>query len=130
MRLLRELAELRRDLAASRSLAVVGGGFIGGEVASAARARGLEVTLIEAMAAPLAAVLGVEVGERIAAQHRAHGVEVLTGAPIERITRDDGGFTVHVGGGASCVPTVVVGSGCVPRRGGSRGQASRSTAGS
>ena len=88
--LLRETADLEAlhaQLADVTRLAIVGGGFIGGEVASSAVARGLEVTLIEAAPQPLAPVLGEEVGARVAELHRAHGVDVVAGAAVEGITR-------------------------------------------
>ena len=63
-------------------LAVVGAGFVGLEAAATARARGAEVTVIEAAPAPLAAVLGIRVGLWFAELHRAEGVEVLLSARV------------------------------------------------
>ena len=97
--LLRETADLEAlhaQLADVTRLAIVGGGFIGGEVASSAVARGLEVTLIEAAPQPLAPVLGEEVGARVADLHRAHGVDVVAGAAVEGIAERDGGFELDL----------------------------------
>jgi 3-phenylpropionate/trans-cinnamate dioxygenase ferredoxin reductase subunit len=85
---LRTLADTRRlehVLRMHGRLAVVGAGFIGLEVAATARARGAEVTIVEAAAAPLAAVLGTKLGSWFAELHRAEGAEVLTGARIDRV---------------------------------------------
>jgi NADPH-dependent 2,4-dienoyl-CoA reductase/sulfur reductase-like enzyme len=61
-----------------------GAGFIGQEVAATARARGVEVTLIEAAPAPLHALLGSALGGWFARLHRDAGVDVRLGTRIER----------------------------------------------
>ncbi|GAA2448829.1 FAD/NAD(P)-binding oxidoreductase [Actinomadura vinacea] len=86
---------LRAGLRAARTVAVVGGGVLGCEIAAAARTLGLEVTLIELAEQPLAAVLGGRIGGIVADLHRAGGVKVRCGARVERAVRsgvvlDDG----------------------------------------
>lgn len=71
---------LRAHLREGARLAVVGGGFVGLEVAATARALGVGVTLFEAAPAPLFGVLGPHLGAWFADWHRAHGVRVVTGA--------------------------------------------------
>jgi 3-phenylpropionate/trans-cinnamate dioxygenase ferredoxin reductase component len=107
---------LERELVRGSRLAVVGGGLIAGEVATSALDRGVAVTMIEALAAPLARGVGVDVGRRIEAIHRRAGVEVLAGAAVERIGRAPGGFEVVLRGGAAPVEadTVVVAVGAEP----------------
>jgi 3-phenylpropionate/trans-cinnamate dioxygenase ferredoxin reductase component len=80
LRTLADAIALRAELRAGRHLAVVGGGFVGAEVASTARSLGVEVTVLEAGATPFARTLGVEVGEVLARRYRAHGVDLRTGA--------------------------------------------------
>jgi NADPH-dependent 2,4-dienoyl-CoA reductase/sulfur reductase-like enzyme len=79
-------------------LAIVGAGFIGCEVAASARARGVEVTLIDAVAQPLLP-LGPELGARVADLHRSHGVQLRLGTGVQSATRDQvqlaDGDTVH-----------------------------------
>ena len=60
-------------------VAVVGGGFIGAEVAATARGRGIDVTIIEMSDTPFQRVLGAEVGGVIADLHRDQGVDLRTG---------------------------------------------------
>lgn len=76
---------LREALTGGSRLAVVGAGFIGQEVAASARRIGADVTLIEALQAPLAQILGDRVGRWFAGLHEEEGVRVLLGAGVERL---------------------------------------------
>ncbi len=80
---LRDLADadtLRSALVPGDELAVVGAGFIGCEVAAAARTLGLRVRVYEALAQPLIRVLGPDLGGYVADLHRKNGVELHLGA--------------------------------------------------
>jgi NADPH-dependent 2,4-dienoyl-CoA reductase/sulfur reductase-like enzyme len=83
LRTLADARRLRADLTSGARLAVVGAGFIGQEVAAAARRLGLEVTMIEALETPLAPILGAEVGRWFADLHLGEGVRVMTSAMLE-----------------------------------------------
>ena len=72
------------------SLAVVGGGWIGLEVAAGARGRGVDVTVVEAAELPLLGALGPEAAEVFATLHREHGVDLRLGASVAEITTVDG----------------------------------------
>jgi 3-phenylpropionate/trans-cinnamate dioxygenase ferredoxin reductase subunit len=69
---------LRRLLSTRRPLEVLGAGFIGCEVAAAARALEVPVTVYEKLAQPLLRVLGLELGAWLAEVHRRNGVELHT----------------------------------------------------
>ncbi len=73
---------LRSVLAPGRRIAILGGGFLGLEVAAAARTAGAEVTVLEALDQPLLRVLGPEVGAVFADLHREHGVDLRLGALV------------------------------------------------
>ncbi|OLC14805.1 MAG: hypothetical protein AUH32_04730 [Actinobacteria bacterium 13_1_40CM_66_12] len=78
---LRELPDAERLLLLlerCEHLNVVGAGFIGCEVAAAARLRRCAVTMFEALAQPLQRVLGAELGAFLAEVHRQHGVDLRT----------------------------------------------------
>lgn len=85
LRTLDDCRALRTVVGAGRRLVVVGGGFIGLEVAATTRGLGAEVTIIEAGPAPLAGVLGSKLGRWFTRLHEARGVRVLTDRSIERI---------------------------------------------
>src|SRR3954462_13594363 len=61
---------------------IVGGGWIGAEVAASARQSGVDVTLVEQAALPLGRVLGAELGQVDPDLPREHGVELLTGVGV------------------------------------------------
>ncbi|HEY5660048.1 MAG TPA: FAD-dependent oxidoreductase [Gaiellaceae bacterium] len=80
LRTISDAVALREELHAGRRLVVVGGGFVGAEVASTATRMGVEVTMLEAGNAPFEATLGVDVGDVLARRYRAHGVDLRTGS--------------------------------------------------
>lgn len=101
------------DAGASR-VVVVGAGFIGAEVAATCRARGVDVTLIEPLPAPLARVLGAEMGEVVAALHRSHGVDLRVGVGVSAI-EGEGPVRVSLTDGEVVeADIVVVGIGVIP----------------
>ena len=90
LRTLDDCLALRADLdAAPERVVVVGAGFIGAEVAATARQRGLEVTLLEALATPLQRALGDEMGRVCADIHREHGVDLRLSTGVDGFD-DDG----------------------------------------
>jgi 3-phenylpropionate/trans-cinnamate dioxygenase ferredoxin reductase subunit len=109
------ITRLRAMLDRGGSLVVIGGGFIGGEVASAAIERGLDVTIVEQAPAPLEPVLGAEVGARVADLHRRRGVKVLTGVTAKAVTATESGYRIGLDDDAAlCADAVVVGVGMAP----------------
>jgi len=68
---------IREEASGASKAVVVGMGFIGAEVTSSLRQRGLDVTVVEFFATPLERVLGAELGRVIEALHRDHGVEMV-----------------------------------------------------
>jgi 3-phenylpropionate/trans-cinnamate dioxygenase ferredoxin reductase component len=76
LRTLADAKALRASLLPGGRLAVVGGGFIGAEVASTALSLGLDVTLIEALPVPFERTLGADIGQLLAQRYRSFGVEL------------------------------------------------------
>jgi NADPH-dependent 2,4-dienoyl-CoA reductase/sulfur reductase-like enzyme len=71
-------------------LVIAGAGWIGLEVAAAARSYGAEVTVVEPEATPLHAVIGPEMGMIFADLHQEHGVRFHFGARLTEIVGQDG----------------------------------------
>lgn len=115
LRTLDDSLAVRRALEGKPRIAVIGAGFIGAEVAASARQLGLEVTMIETEATPLARSLGPELGRILQDVHERHGVRVLCGRKVvafeggERVR----GLTLDDGTSVEC-ELVVVGVGMAP----------------
>lgn len=107
---------VKSALASVRRLLVVGGGWIGLEVAAAARTAGVEVTIVETQELPLLGALGPELARVFADLHVEHGVTLRTGASVERFTVDGEQVSgaVLADGGRLETDAVVVGIGAVP----------------
>lgn len=80
IRTLDDLEALRKDLDRARRIVVIGGGFIGCEVAAAAVRRGLEVTVVEPEPLPMLRPLGAELAAALLRRHKARGVQFRLGA--------------------------------------------------
>ncbi len=108
---------LRRALAVGQRLVVVGGGWIGLEVAAAARAAGLEVVVVERGELPLGGVLGLQVARVFADLHRDHGVDLRTSSGVARFVGRHGALEgVELTDGTRLeADLAVVAVGAVPR---------------
>src|SRR5262245_49901312 len=116
LRTLDDSTELKARLEPGARIGIIGGGWIGLEVASAAQQAGSEVVVLEALDQPLRNVLGAEVGALFAQLHREKGVDVRTGAQIETITTSSDGATIGLAGGDTLkVDRLVVGVGVSPQ---------------
>jgi 3-phenylpropionate/trans-cinnamate dioxygenase ferredoxin reductase subunit len=102
---------LRDRLVPGRRLAIVGAGWIGAELATAAASRGCQVSVVEAASAPLAAAVGADVGAVTIAWYEQAGVELMLGCPVESV--QDGGLSL-VGGGWLAADTIVTAVGVKP----------------
>ncbi len=110
---------LAAAVATASSIAVVGGGLIGLEVASSARMYGLEVTVVEQQDHAVGRVASRELGSYLEDLHRSLGVEILTSTGVRRIESDGDGrgcYVVHLDRGASVrADVVLVAIGAEPR---------------
>jgi NADPH-dependent 2,4-dienoyl-CoA reductase/sulfur reductase-like enzyme len=118
LRTLDDCLSIAADLDRNPRVVVVGAGFIGSEVASTCRERGLEVTVVEALPVPLVRAVGPVMGDVLAGVHRDHGVQLRTGVGVGRF---DGGDRVErvvlADGSAIAADVVVVGVGVSPEVG-------------
>jgi NADPH-dependent 2,4-dienoyl-CoA reductase/sulfur reductase-like enzyme len=118
LRTMDDAAALRDRLRDGRRVVVVGGGWIGLEVAAAARNAGCEVTVVEALAKPLLRVLGAEVAEVFVGLHDEHGVAFRLGASISAVESADGAAVVLLEDGSRLeADLLVVGVGISPNTG-------------
>lgn len=106
---------IRRELAPGRRLAIIGGGFIGLELAATARGLGAEVVLIEGLSRILSRGVPAEIATVVAERHRTEGVEIRCDTKIERIEADDRQARVMLAYGEIIgADIVVIGIGAIP----------------
>jgi 3-phenylpropionate/trans-cinnamate dioxygenase ferredoxin reductase subunit len=111
-----DAAALRATFANAPRVVIVGGGFLGMEVAAAARGLGLDVTVIEPLAQPMIRQVGPVIGAEVARLHREHGVDLRTGIGVTGL-QGDGGVVTGVAltdGGVVPADCVLVSIGAVP----------------
>jgi phthalate 3,4-dioxygenase ferredoxin reductase subunit len=115
LRTLSDASRLRDALAGGGAVVMVGGGFIGCEVAATARAAGCRVTVVDPLAAPAGRLLGPQVGGLLADVHRRHGVDARLGVGVADIRGRPGDLVVELSDGSVLeAATVVVGIGATP----------------
>lgn len=115
LRSLDDAVRLRGLLHAAASLTVLGGGFIGLEIAATARALGLAVTLLEAAPRLLARSVSPELADHVLATHRAAGVDIRLGAAVDAFETDGTRLqAVSVHGQRLAVDLLALGVGALP----------------
>jgi 3-phenylpropionate/trans-cinnamate dioxygenase ferredoxin reductase component len=118
LRTIEDSDRIKASLLPGRRVTVIGGGWIGLEVAAAARTAGCEVTVVEALELPLVRVLGPEVARVFAELHRSHGVDLRTNVSVSAVESDAGAAVVHLDDGSSLdADLIVVGIGVAPNAG-------------
>jgi 3-phenylpropionate/trans-cinnamate dioxygenase ferredoxin reductase subunit len=109
---------IRGNLVSGLRLAVIGGGFIGLELAASARRLGCPVTVIEALPRILMRGVAAEIAEIVQQTHAANGVHIRCGEAVQAIDDVADGVRITLGGGASVEADIlIVGVGAVPNVG-------------
>ena len=83
LRTMRDAVAIRTAMRPGSKIVVVGAGFIGSEVASSARADGLDVVIVEALDVPLAGAVGEEMGRACSLLHGDNGTQLRCGVGVE-----------------------------------------------
>lgn len=118
LRRLDDARGIRADFEHARHLVVVGAGFIGAEVASAARRRGIRTTILEAAATPLESAVGQTAGLALARLHSRNGVELHCGASVSELIGQERLEAVRLADGSEIgADLVVLGIGAIPETG-------------
>jgi NADPH-dependent 2,4-dienoyl-CoA reductase/sulfur reductase-like enzyme len=118
VRTLADSCRLRSALAEPGRVVVVGGGFIGAEVAATARALGHEVVVVDPLEVPMGRVLGPTLGAALVRLHEAHGVVMRVGVGVVAVGGRPGHYEVMLDDGTVLdAAVVVVGVGAQPEAG-------------
>ncbi|AEH09449.1 MULTISPECIES: NAD(P)/FAD-dependent oxidoreductase [Protofrankia] len=117
LRTLADARVLRKAVISGSRIAIIGGGYVGLEVAAVARANGVEVTVIEREERVLARVASTQLSEIMQAYHRERGTTIITGAQVVSLSGEDGRVRDVLLGDGTRVPCdiALVGIGAVPR---------------
>lgn len=102
---------LKQRLASATRLAIVGGGWIGLEIAASARKSGVAVTLYEQQPALCMRSVSMEVSQALDELHRGQGVDIRRGCGALELEDDNGLPTLHCDGQRETFDAVVVGIG-------------------
>ncbi|WP_425307581.1 FAD-dependent oxidoreductase [Ammonicoccus fulvus] len=118
LRTLADAEQLKSRLVDGARIVVVGGGWIGLEVAATARQAGAEVTVVEAMPRLCQRSVPEVISDYLLRLHEGHGVKVLLESGVEAITREGDTLRVELADGTTLpADTVVAGIGLVPHTG-------------
>ncbi|MER5212416.1 FAD-dependent oxidoreductase [Streptomyces sp. NPDC002838] len=99
-------------------LTVVGGGFIGSELASVGRALDLDVTVIERGPTLLAPAIGTSMGQALTRLHERYGTRVLTGVQVDEVLGDHRVRAVRLSDGREIETDILIaGVGAAPATG-------------
>ncbi|MGO6735969.1 NAD(P)/FAD-dependent oxidoreductase [Rhizobium ruizarguesonis] len=110
-----DAAALREAMKPGRHIAIIGGGFIGLELAATARLLGAEVTVIEGLERVLKRGVPEEIAHLITERHRAEGVDIRCGVSIEALTEETGKALIRLSTGEVIeADLVLVGIGARP----------------
>lgn len=107
---------LRALLAGAQRVVILGGGFIGLEIAATAHAQGKQVTVLEAAPRLMGRAASAELSEHVLNSHRTNGMDIRTDATADAFEIQDGKVTAVVTAGGERLPldVLVVGIGAVP----------------
>ena len=116
LRTIEDSEAIRRPIAAGTEVAVIGGGFIGLEIAGSAVKRGARVTVLEAADRLMGRSVAPEISDWFARMHRDRGVDLRLGVSVAAIEGGRSATGVRLGDGAVVPATVVViGIGILPK---------------
>ena len=115
LRNLNDARQLRHSLHEAQNIVIIGGGFIGLELAATARSLGKNVTVLEHMPKVLGRSVSPLVSEYIAEIHRNNGIQIETGVFINEYMGQQGKVTgVRCAHGVIAADLVLVGVGAIP----------------
>jgi 3-phenylpropionate/trans-cinnamate dioxygenase ferredoxin reductase subunit len=114
LRSIADVDALQPAFTSGKRLAVIGGGFIGLEVAAVAAKHGLDVTVFEALDRVMARAVSKPISDFFESAHRKAGVKIVTGTGVEGFDGDGAVTAVRAGGKSYPADLVLVGIGVLP----------------
>jgi 3-phenylpropionate/trans-cinnamate dioxygenase ferredoxin reductase component len=115
LRSYRDAIAIKEKLVPGARVVIVGAGFIGAELAAAARSRDVDVVMLEMLDIPFSQVLGADFGSVLADIHREAGVDLRTGQTVTALCQENGYVVVTTSAGSRIeADFAVIGVGALP----------------
>jgi 3-phenylpropionate/trans-cinnamate dioxygenase ferredoxin reductase subunit len=114
LRSIDDVSEIKDKVQSSKKVAIIGGGYIGLEVAAILKKLGLSVTIIEMAGRILERVTSQIISDFYTKVHNEEGVKILTNTSVESITKKSKDMEILTNNGAISADFVVVGIGVIP----------------
>lgn len=114
LRSIEDVLNIRDKIKESKKVTIIGGGYIGLEVAAIINNLGLQVTIVEMASRILERVTSETISSFYTKVHRQAGVEVLTNTSVEGLSENNNGIEVITSNGGIISDFVIVGIGVLP----------------
>ncbi len=114
LRSIEDVLNIRDKIKESKKVTIIGGGYIGLEVAAIINNLGLQVTIVEMASRILERVTSETISSFYTKLHRQAGVEVLTNTSVEGLSENNNGIEVATSNGGIISDFVIVGIGVLP----------------
>ena len=114
LRSIEDVLNIRDKIKESKKVTIIGGGYIGLEVAAIINNLGLQVTIVEMASRILERVTSETISSFYTKLHRQAGVEVLTNTSVEGLSENNNGIEVATSDGGIISDFVIVGIGVLP----------------
>ena len=114
LRSIDDVLEIKGKVQSSKKVAIIGGGYIGLEVAAILKKLGLSVTIIEMAGRILERVTSQIISDFYTKVHNEEGVKILTNTSVERITKKSKDMEILTNNGPISADFIVVGIGVIP----------------
>lgn len=114
LRSIDDVLEIKGEVQSSKKVAIIGGGYIGLEVAAILKKLGLSVTIIEMAGRILERVTSQIISDFYTKVHSEEGVKILTNTSVERITKKSKDMEILTNNGSIRADFIVVGIGVIP----------------
>jgi len=114
LRSIDDVLNIREKIKESKKVTIIGGGYIGLEVAAIINNLGLQVTIVEMASRILERVTSETISSFYTKVHRQAGVEILTNTSVEGLSENNNGIEVITSNGGIISDFVIVGIGVLP----------------
>lgn len=108
LRSVNDAIAIKRQLKPDKHVIIIGGGFLGLEIASSARKLGVAASIIEGLPRLLSRGVPTEIAEIVASKHRDEGVTIHLGAQVTHLSQESQSVVVHLASGQHIQGDIVV----------------------